>query len=189
MLKFSHLICIGIATTLSMVTVAKPTQFYKPYKSTEVVENIQPKLYQLGQIDVDFTSKINRSEFLAQENLQNLYKEKLETSLKSKNLLADEMTKFPISINLEIHQKRIFAGEAFGEKLSGKYAHTEFEYSSSLQNSNKTLATFKSSQYIGIGKHGNFGKILRDISGQGKPEHELADIDAFIDKIVNDLPK
>ena len=36
-----------VATTLSMQTYSKPTQFYKPYKSTETVKNIQPRLYKI----------------------------------------------------------------------------------------------------------------------------------------------
>ena len=132
---------------------------------------------------------LNKPDYLSQEKVIELYKTKIEESLKAKKMLATEQTPQPILINLDIKQKRIFAGEALGNKLSGNYAHSEFEYSSALTDQNKPLAQYKSEKFIGIGKNGNLGKIVRDLSGQGSPQNEIDDISAFSEKIVNNLPK
>ena len=172
---------------------AKPTQFYKPYKNTEQVENITPKLYKLGETKVHLESKINTADYLTEDKLATLYQEKMTQQLKTKNLLANDTSARVITLNLDIQQKRIFAGEGFsglaGGKLVGKYAHSTLQYSSTLVNSDKLLANFQSDEYIGIGKNGNFGKIFRDLSGKGPPQNELDDVDSFVNKMIENLPK
>ena len=168
---------------------SKPKQIYKPYHNSEDVTDIQPRLYQLNSVNVSLSSRLNKPDYLSQEKVIELYKTKIEESLKAKKMLATEQTPQPILINLDIKQKRIFAGEALGNKLSGNYAHSEFEYSSALTDQNKPLAQYKSEKFIGIGKNGNLGKIVRDLSGQGSPQNEIDDISAFSEKIVNNLPK
>ena len=42
---------------------AKPTQFYKPYKNTNTVENIQPKKYLIESVSVNLSNKVNAPSF------------------------------------------------------------------------------------------------------------------------------
>jgi hypothetical protein len=181
--------CILTSLIISPNLYAKPDQIYKPYKNTEIVENIQPRLYKLKSLNVNFSSRIQRPEYMTQDSITELYKEKIEQSLKEKNMLADATTAQPIDIDLAITQKRIFAGEAFGQKLTGNYAHSELQYNSTITYQNSPLASYKSEKYIGIGDNGTFGKMFRDLSGKGKPEHEIKDVEAFAEKIVEQLPK
>lgn len=181
--------CILTSSIISPNLSAKATQIYKPYKNTETVENIQPRLYKLKSLNVSFSSRIQRPEYLTQDSITELYKEKIENTLKEKNMLADASTAQPIEIDLAINQKRIFAGEALGQKLAGNYAHSELQYTSTITYQNSPLASYKSEKYIGIGESGSFGKIFRDLSGEGKPEHEIKDVEAFAEKIADQLPK
>ena len=181
--------CILTSLIISPNLYAKPDQIYKPYKNTEIVENIQPRLYKLKSLNVNFSSRIQRPEYMTQDSITELYKEKIEQSLKEKNMLADATTAQPIDIDLAITQKRIFAGESFGQKLTGNYAHSELQYNSTITYQNSPLASYKSEKYIGIGDNGTFGKMFRDLSGKGKPEHEIKDVEAFAEKIVEQLPK
>ena len=49
---------------------AKPTQFYKPYKNTNIVENIQPKKYLIESVSVNLSSKVNAPSFLTQDQVE-----------------------------------------------------------------------------------------------------------------------
>lgn len=182
-----------IAATLSMQTNSKPTQFYKPYKSTEVVENIQPRLYKVNNLTVNLTSRMARPEYLTQETMTNLYKEQIERNLKVKNMLADESTVNPIGINLDINQKRIFMGEGFSkvgkEALVGNYGTSEIQYNSTITANSIELASYKSGKYVSVGNSGSFAKVFRDLAGKGKPEHEIIDVKNFAERIVSELPK
>lgn len=182
-----------LISSVSMATHSKPTQLYKPYKSTETVENIQPRLYKIDNLKVNLTSRMDRPEYLNQESMTTLYKEKIESKLKEKNMLADENTAVPINLNLEINHKRVFMGEGFSrigkEVLVGNYGAGEFQYNATLTAQNIELANYKSEKYVGIGNQGSFGKMFRDLAGKGKPEHEIMDIDAFSNRIVDQLPK
>ncbi|OTG91592.1 hypothetical protein B9T34_04620 [Acinetobacter sp. ANC 3813] len=88
--------CILTSSIISPNLSAKATQIYKPYKNTETVENIQPRLYKLKSLNVSFSSRIQRPEYLTQDSITELYKEKIENTLKEKNMLADASTAQPI---------------------------------------------------------------------------------------------
>ena len=106
---------------------AKPTQFYKPYKNTNIVENIQPKKYLIESVSVNLSSKVNAPSFLTQDQIEEQYLQNLKNELKSKGLLSDGLTAQPILLSFEIKQKRVFAGEDLkflGSKAVGKYAHS-----------------------------------------------------------------
>lgn len=178
---------LSYAPSLTQAAIEKTN--YKPYKTEKNAQIISAKRYVVEPIQLNFRSRVNPTEFLTQEKILELYTEKLNTALKNQDLLADQSTEQPIHLRLVIDQRRIFAGEAFGAKLTGKYAHTEFQYHATLLSQGNTVATFQSEKYLGMGKHGNFGKIFRDLSGQGKPEHELEEIDAFSKLIIEQLPK
>jgi hypothetical protein len=195
-MKINHNIALAIilmTSATSMTTYAKPTQFYKPYKSTETVENIQPRLYKINDLKVNLTSRMERPEYLNQESMTTLYKEQIESQLKEKNMLADENTAIPININLEINQKRVFMGEGFSwvgkEALVGNYSTSEIQYNSTITANDIELANYKSDKYISIGNHGTYAKLFRDLAGKGKPEHEIIDVKNFAERIVNSLPK
>ncbi len=177
---------------ISATASAKPDQFYKPYKSVNNVENIQPRQYLINNVNVVLTSKIDAPTFLSQDKIKERYIEKLNEELKKKNLLANDKTETPILINYDINQKRVFAGEDLkfiSSKVVGKYAHSTFQYDSTLNNGNSELAKYSSDEKISIGKNGSFGKIARDLTGSGKPENELEDIDAFAKFMVDMLPE
>ncbi|MPW40755.1 hypothetical protein A6M14_05465 [Acinetobacter sp. Ac_877] len=182
-----------ITTMLSTYSFSKPTQFYKPYKSTETVENIQPRLYKINDLKVNLTSRMERPEYLNQESMTTLYKEQIESKLQEKNMLADENTAVPINLNLEINQKRVFMGEGFSrvgkEALVGNYSTSEIQYNSTITANNIELASYKSDKYVSIGNHGSYAKLFRDLTGKGKPEHEIIDVQNFAERIVNSIPK
>ena len=175
------------------VAVAKPQQFYKPYTSEQEVPQVENKRYQLGEINLDFSSKIDREGFLTEQEISNQYRQDIENQLREQNIYADENSQNIITINLNIQQKRVFAGEGFSrignESLVGKYAHSTMKYQSTLKLNDQPLATYSSSAKISIGKKGSIGKIFRDLSGGGKPENELEDIQGFSKYIVDNLPK
>ena len=58
-----------------------------------------------------------------------------------------------------------------------------------MQQSHKELANYVSAEKISLGKSGSLGKIVRDLSGSGKPENELEDIDSFVQFIIEQLPQ
>lgn len=191
--KLSIASTFAIATVLSTHSFSNPTQFYKPYKSTEVVDNIQPRLYKINNLNVNLLSRMARPEYLNQDNMTTLYKETIEKNLKAKNMFADENILNPININLDINHKRIFMGEGFSkvgnETLVGNYSTSEIQYNSSITANNKELASYKSGKYVSIGNHGAFAKMFRDLAGKGKPEHEIIDVENFAERITNELPK
>lgn len=191
-MKLLHYFLSIIFITSSTIVIAKPAQFYKPYKSKIDVENIQPKKYELGNINVTLSSKKEALNFLTQEEIHARYIQKLTEELKNNNLLADEQTIKPITINFDIQQKRIFAGEDLefiSSKIVGKYAHSTLIYQSNLNYNNQELARLSQSEVLSIGKKGSLSKIIRDLSGKGKPENELEDIDAFAHYMINQIPK
>ena len=88
---------------------AKPTQFYKPYKNAEQVENITPKLYKLGETKVHLESKINTADYLTEDKLATLYQEKMTQQLQTKNLLANDTSARVIKLTKTTkHAKRHF---------------------------------------------------------------------------------
>ena len=187
--QFSILVLVAIST---FPVYAKPTQFYKPYKNTNTVENIQPKKYLIESVSVNLSNKVNAPSFLTQDQIEERYLQNLKNELKSKGLLADELTTQPISLSFEIKQKRVFAGEDLkflGSKAVGKYAHSTLQYTSTMTYDNKELANYVSAEKISLGKSGSLGKIVRDLSGSGKPENELEDIDSFVQFIIEQLPQ
>ncbi|MBU3847051.1 MAG: hypothetical protein H9855_08760 [Candidatus Acinetobacter avistercoris] len=191
-MKLLHYFLSIIFITSSTIVIAKPAQFYKPYKSKIDVENIQPKKYELGNINVTLSSKKEAINFLTQEEIHARYIQKLTEELKNNNLLADEQTIKPITLNFDIQQKRIFAGEDLefiSPKIVGKYAHSTLIYQSNLKYNNQELAELNQSEVLSIGKKGSLSKIIRDLSGKGKPENELEDIDAFAHYMINQIPK
>ena len=182
------LFILSFATTSN----AKPTQFYKPYKNANTIENIQPKRYLINNVNVVLLSKTDANDFLTQEQIKTQYIQKITEQLKARNQLADEHTPQPISVNFEIKQKRVFAGEDLkfiSTKLGSKYAHSTLQYQSTLINHDIELARYTSEEKISLGKKGSISKIVRDLSGSGKPENELEDIDGFAQFMVEQLPK
>lgn len=182
-------LCICLSATISH---AKPEQFYKPYVSSTVVENVQPKQYVIKNLNLNLRSKIDAPNFLDQEQIKARYLEKLNEELKARNMLATEQTKQPIYINFDIQQTRVFAGEGLkfiSSKVVGKYAHSTLQYSSTLSLDNVELAKLSVGEQISLGGKGSLGKITRDLSGSGKPENELEDIDSFAHFIIEKLPK
>lgn len=177
---------------ITHVALAKPAQFYKPYKSSILVENIQPKLYLIKDVNVRLSSKTNSPDFQTEEQIKNRYIQKLNEELKQQNLLANEQTTQPIFVNFDIEQKRVFAGEDLkflSPKVVGKYAHSTLIYKSTLVHNNVELAKLSSEEKISIGKKGSLSKIVRDLSGGGKPENELEDIDGFAHYMIEQLPQ
>ena len=136
---------------------------------------------------------MDRPEYLNQESMTTLYKEKIESKLKEKNMLADENTAIPININLEINQKRVFMGEGFSwvgkEALVGNYSTSEIQYNATITANDIELANYKSDNYVSIGNHGTYAKLFRNIVGKGEPEHEIMDVESFAKRIVDQLPK
>jgi hypothetical protein len=63
------------------------------------------------------------------------------------------------------------------------------QYTSTMTYDNKELANYVSAEKISLGKSGSLGKIVRDLSGSGKPENELEDIDSFVQFIIEQLPQ
>lgn len=182
-------LCLCLSAT---VIHAKPEQFYKPYVSTELVENVQPKQYVIKSLNLSLSSKIDAPDFLNQEQIKARYLEKLNEELKARNMLATEQTKQPIYINFDIQQTRVFAGEGLkfiSSKVVGKYAHSTLQYSSTLNLANVELAKLSVGEQVSLGKKGSLGKIARDLSGSGKPENELEDIDGFAQFMIEKLPK
>ena len=49
---------------------AKPTQFYKPYKNTNTVENIQPKKYLIESGSVTSSPRVPAPSFLTQNQIK-----------------------------------------------------------------------------------------------------------------------
>ena len=190
-MKFNQYLILTVIVVSAFTVNAKPTQFYKPYKSMNAVENIQPKKYLIKSIDVNLSSKVNAPKFLTQDQIKERYLQKLTNELKSKGLLADTEKVQPIFLDFKIKQKRVFAGEDLkflGSKVVGKYAHSTLQYSSTMTYGNKELANFISSEKISLGKSGSLGKIVRDLSGKGLPDNELEDIDGFASYMIEQLP-
>ncbi|SDB88856.1 hypothetical protein [Acinetobacter boissieri] len=186
------LCCVSGAILISTTVFAKTDKFYKPYDTVGDVEHIQPKLYVVHNVNVSLSSKINAPDFLNQEQVKERYIQKLNDALGAQNMLANEHTEKPILVDFDIKQKRVFAGEDLSfisSKVIGKYAHTEFQYTSTLSYNNAEIAKLSVDKMIGIGKNGSFGKIYRDLSGSGKAENELEDIDAFTMLMIENLPK
>ncbi|MGE8540459.1 hypothetical protein [Acinetobacter sp. ANC 3813] len=50
----------------------------------------------MKSLNVSFSSRIQRPEYLTQDSITELYKEKIENTLKEKNMLADASTAQPI---------------------------------------------------------------------------------------------
>lgn len=175
-----------------MSVYAKNKQLYKPYETTNLIENIQPRLYFIQNVNVNLSSKIDAPDFLNEEEVKERYIQKLNEILKEKNLLANDETEKLISVSIDIKQKRIFAGEDLkfiSPKVVGKYAHSTFQYNSTLNLESVEFAKFSSSEKFSMGKKGSISKIIRDLSGNGKPENELEDIDIFASFIIEMLPK
>ena len=190
-MKFKHFTILALIATSTSLVYAKPTQFYKPYKSVNTVENIQPKKYHIETVNVSLASKVDAPTFSTQDQIQERYVQKLTDELKSKGLLADEQTVQPILLSFDIKQKRVFAGEDLkflGSKAIGKYAHSTLQYTSTMTYDNKDLANYVSSEKISLGKSGSLGKIVRDLSGKGSPDNENEDIDGFAKYIIEQLP-
>ncbi|MCS4296466.1 MULTISPECIES: hypothetical protein [Acinetobacter] len=125
-MKFKHFTILALIATSTSLVYAKPTQFYKPYKSVNTVENIQPKKYHIETVNVSLASKVDAPTFSTQDQIKERYVQKLTDELESKGLLADEQTAQPITLSFDIKQKRVFAGEDLkflGSKAIGKYAH------------------------------------------------------------------
>ncbi len=184
-LSLSLLLC----TTLAQ---AKPEQFYKPYVSSNTVENIQPKQYVIRAVNVTLNSKIDAPSFLNQDQIKARYIEKLNDELKQRNMLATAQTKQPIYVDFDIKQTRVFAGEGLkfiSSKVVGKYAHSTLQYSSTLQSGNAELAKLVVGEQISMGNKGSLGKIVRDLSGAANENNELADIDSFAHFMAEKLPK
>ena len=110
-MKFNQYLILTVMAVITFTANAKPTQFYKPYKNTNTVENIQPKKYLIESVSVNLSNKVNAPSFLTQDQIEERYLQNLKNELKSKGLLADELTTQPISLSFEIKQKRVFAGE------------------------------------------------------------------------------
>ncbi|GAB3044826.1 hypothetical protein GCM10027155_07400 [Acinetobacter apis] len=177
---------------ISTAALAKTDKFYKPYRVVGNVEHIEPKLYIIRNVTVSLSSKIEAPDFLNQEQVKERYVQKLNDALSAQNMLANEHTEKPILVDFDITQKRVFAGEGLkfiSSKVVGKYAHSEFEYSSTLSSNNTDIAKLSIDKVMGIGKNGSFGKIYRDLSWSGKPENEIEDIDAFTNLMIENLPK
>lgn len=190
-MKFKHFTILALIATSTSLVYAKPTQFYKPYKSVNTVENIQPKKYHIETVNVSLASKVDAPTFSTQDQIKERYVQKLTDELKSKGLLADEQTAQPISLSFDIKQKRVFAGEDLkflGSKAIGKYAHSTLQYTSTMTYDNKDLANYVSSEKILLGKSGSLGKIVRDLSGKGSPDNENEDIDGFAKYMIEQLP-
>jgi hypothetical protein len=190
-MKFKHFTILALIATSTSLVYAKPTQFYKPYKSVNTVENIQPKKYHIETVNVSLASKVDAPTFSTQDQIKERYVQKLTDELKSKGLLADEQTAQPISLSFDIKQKRVFAGEDLkflGSKAIGKYAHSTLQYTSTMTYDNKDLANYVSSEKISLGKSGSLGKIVRDLSGKGSPDNEIEDIDGFTKYMIEQLP-
>lgn len=190
-MKFKHFTILALIATSTSLVYAKPTQFYKPYKSVNTVENIQPKKYHIETVNVSLASKVDAPTFSTQDQIKERYVQKLTNELKSKGLLADEQTAQPISLSFDIKQKRVFAGEDLkflGSKAIGKYAHSTLQYTSTMTYDNKDLAKYVSSEKISLGKSGSLGKIVRDLSGKGSPDNENEDIDGFAKYMIEQLP-
>ena len=190
-MKISNLILAALLCT-PVIASAKPAQFYKPYKSKDTVENIQPKRYIVKDVNVTLSSKMNAPDFLNQDQIKQRYIQKLNADLKAKNLLADAETAQPIALSFDIAQKRVFAGEDLkflGSNTGKKYAHSVMRYQSSLSHKDQELATLSSEDKISLGSKGSFGKIIRDLSGSGAPQNELEDIDGFAQHMVEQLPE
>lgn len=190
-MKFKHFTILALIATSTSLVYAKPTQFYKPYKSVNTVENIQPKKYHIETVNVSLASKVDAPTFSTQDQIKERYVQKLTDELKSKGLLADEQTAQPISLSFNIKQKRVFAGEDLkflGSKAIGKYAHSTLQYTSTMTYDNKDLANYVSSEKISLGKSGSLGKIVRDLSGKGSPDNENEDIDGFAKYMIDQLP-
>lgn len=190
-MKFKHFTILALIATSTSLVYAKPTQFYKPYKSVNTVENIQPKKYHIETVNVSLASKVDAPTFSTQDQIKERYVQKLTDELKSKRLLADEQTAQPISLSFDIKQKRVFAGEDLkflGSKAIGKYAHSTLQYTSTMTYDNKDLANYVSSEKISLGKSGSLGKIVRDLSGKGSPDNENEDIDGFAKYMIEQLP-
>ena len=191
-MKFNQYLILTVMAVITFTANAKPTQFYKPYKNTNTVENIQPKKYLIESVSVNLSNKVNAPSFLTQDQIEERYLQNLKNELKSKGLLADGLTAQPISLSFEIKQKRVFAGEDLkflGSKAVGKYAHSTLKYTSTMTYDNKELANYVSAEKISLGKSGSLGKIVRDLSGSGKPENALEDIDGFVHFIIEQLPQ
>lgn len=190
--KFNQYICMFSVAVIAFSAQAKPEQVYKPYKSAQVVENIQPRLFIINDVKVTLVSKIDAPDFLTQDQIKERYIKKLTEELKINNLLANEKTEKPILVKFDIKQKRVFAGEDLkflSSKVVGKYAQSTMQYTSSLNNGAVELAKFKSDERVSIGKKGSIGKIMRDLSGKGNPENELEDIDGFAKYMIEQLPQ
>lgn len=190
-MKFKHFTILALIATSTSLVYAKPTQFYKPYKSVNTVENIQPKKYHIETVNVSLASKVDAPTFSTQDQIKERYVKKLTDELKSKGLLADEQTAQPISLSFDIKQKRVFAGEDLkflGSKAIGKYAHSTLQYTSTMTYDSKDLANYASSEKISLGKSGSLGKIVRDLSGKGSPDNENEDIDGFAKYMIEQLP-
>lgn len=190
-MKFKHFTILALIATSTSLVYAKPTQFYKPYKSVNTVENIQPKKYHIETVNVSLASKVDAPTFSTQDQIKERYVQKLTDELESKGLLADEQTAQPISLSFDIKQKRVFAGEDLkflGSKAIGKYAHSTLQYTSTMTYDNKDLANYVSSEKISLGKSGSLGKIVRDLSGKGSPDNENEDIDGFAKYMIEQLP-
>jgi hypothetical protein len=190
-MKINVFFVFALIGTCSFSVYAKPTQFYKPYKSSETVENIQPKKYIVGEVNLTLSSKLDAPTFYSQDQIKERYIQKLNEELRLKGLLADQETAQPISVSFDIKQKRVFSGEDLSflsSKVVGKYAHSTLQYTSTITFNNKPLATYESSERISLGKNGSIGKIVRDLSGKGSPENEKEDIDGFVNYMIEQLP-
>lgn len=190
-MKINIFFVFTLIGTCSFSVYAKATQFYKPYKSSETVENIQPKKYVVGEVNITLSSKVDAPTFYSQDQIKERYIQKLNEELKSKGLLADQETTQPISLSFDIKQKRVFSGEDLSflsSKVVGKYAHSTLQYTSTMTFNSKPLATYESSERISLGKNGSIGKIVRDLSGKGSPENEKEDIDGFVNYMIEQLP-
>ncbi len=154
----------------------KPNGPFHPYSSATVVQPyVGKKVYKLGTVDVILSKAVFNPKFPDQDALNQVFIEKLNRQLSESNLVGESQSE-ALTLNVNIRYKRIFYGEAFG--MNSSFAGSTFSYSSDLLVNGTSVGTFSHPE-VRVSK----------MTLSGTPKDEERDIDTYVNKIVDDLPR
>lgn len=166
----------------------KPNGPFYPYSSATVVQPyVGKKLYKIGTVNVLLNQVVSNPTFPNQDALSQMFTEKLNRQLSVNNLVGDGQSEV-LTLDVDVRYKRIFAGEAFG--MNKGFGGSTFSYSSNLLVNGTHLATNSMGEVrTQAGLVGNLMNIGKMMAQSASTQDEERQIDAYVNKIIDDLPR